>query len=198
MLTDVKTHYDMLIDEGNDPVHDPLPMREYMNKWDGDNFIYDMKLSKGKTVLEIGVGTGRLAQKVAPQCKTLYGIDISPKTIERAKENLNNYKNIHLICNDFLCEEFNSKFDIIYSSLTFLHIEDKQKALEKVSYILNKDGIFVLSIDKNQTEYIDMGTRKVKVYPDKSDVIQKYLLDSKLQILKAYETELAHIFVTKK
>ena len=39
------------------------------------------KLSKDKTVLEIGVGTGRLAVRTAPLCKEFYGIDISTENI---------------------------------------------------------------------------------------------------------------------
>ena len=75
-------HYDLLIDENNDPVHDPKPLRDYMDKWDGQSFLDKMKLDKDKSVLEIGVGTGRLAVRVAPLCGQFYGIDISPKTIE--------------------------------------------------------------------------------------------------------------------
>ena len=84
---EVKAHYDKLIDENNDPVYDPKPLREYMDKWDGLTFIAQLLLNKEKTVLEIGVGTGRLGMRVAPQCKLFYGIDISPKTIARAKQN---------------------------------------------------------------------------------------------------------------
>ena len=99
MYTDAKTHYDMLIDEGNDPIYDTEPLKEYMNKWDGELFIEEMKLTKDKTVLEIGIGTGRLALKVATECKTLYGIDISPKTIEKAKINLKEFvkKQLHIL-----------------------------------------------------------------------------------------------------
>ncbi len=198
MYTDAKTHYDMLIDEENDPVHDPLPIREYMSKWDGDSFIQNMELAKDKTVLEIGIGTGRLAMKVAPECKILYGIDISPKTVKRAKENLKDFKNVTLICDDFFAYEFDEKFDVIYSSLTFMHIEDKQTAINKVSSLLNKDGVFVLSIDKNQSNYIDMGTRKVKIFPDMPNLISKYISLSGLTITHQYETEFAFVFVTKK
>lgn len=28
------THYDLLIAENNDPVHDPEPLRAYMDKWE--------------------------------------------------------------------------------------------------------------------------------------------------------------------
>lgn len=27
-------HYDKLIEEKNDPVYDPKPLKEYMDKWD--------------------------------------------------------------------------------------------------------------------------------------------------------------------
>ena len=87
-MNQVIYHYDSLIDENNDPACDPKPAQEYMNKWDGQVFIDELELSTSKTVLEIGVGTGRLALKVCGKCKSFVGIDISPKTIERAKENL--------------------------------------------------------------------------------------------------------------
>ena len=59
-------HYDSLIDENNDPVQDPKPLRDYMDKWDGKVFIDKMELNNEKSVLEIGVGTGRLPVRVAP------------------------------------------------------------------------------------------------------------------------------------
>ena len=94
-------HYDTLVYKNNDPVHDPAPLKEYMDKWDGNRFIEDLQLSDDKSVLEIGVGTGRLAIRVASRCAHFIGIDVSPKTIERARENLTDYKNVDLICDDF-------------------------------------------------------------------------------------------------
>lgn len=87
-LSSVSKHYDLLIDENNDPARDPEPLREYMDKWDGQQFIDSLQLTKEKSVLEIGVGTGRLAVRVASECREFCGIDLSPKTAERAKENL--------------------------------------------------------------------------------------------------------------
>ena len=37
-------HYDLLIDEGNGAFRDPPALQEYMNKWDGRNFIESMAL----------------------------------------------------------------------------------------------------------------------------------------------------------
>ena len=133
----VITHYHLLIDEDNDPFRDPPMWQEYMAKWDGEQFIEALELTKNKKVLEIGIGTGRIAVKVAPFCMTLTGIDISPKTIERAKENLKEYSNISFVCDDFYGYEFGETFDVIYSSLTMMHFKNKATVITKIDKLLN-------------------------------------------------------------
>ncbi len=197
-MQDVIDHYNKLIDENNDPVHDPKPLRAYMDKWDGEKFIKSMQLNKSKSVLEIGVGTGRLAIKVAPLCKSLSGIDISSKTIQRATENLSSHDNVKLICDDFMSFEFVDRYDVIYSSLTFMHIEDKLSAIKKIASLLHEEGLFILSIDKNQADFLDMGTRKIKIYPDRPKDILEFIAEAKLELINQFETEYAYITVSKK
>lgn len=194
----VVKHYNCLIDENNDPVYDPTPLREYMDKWDGQIFIDKMKLDKSKNVLEIGVGTGRLAIKVVPLCHTFLGIDISPKTIARAKSNLSEYLNATLICGDFMTCRFDSVFDVIYSSLTFMHIKEKQKCFDRIYSLLHPNGRLVLSIDKNQDEYIACGNRRLKIYPDNPTETKDFIARSGLTLLDCIETDLAYIFVCRK
>ncbi len=194
----VTHHYDLLIAENNDPVHDPKPLQDYMDKWDGQVFIDKMELNKDKSVLEIGVGTGRLAVRVAPLCGEFYGVDISPNTIGRAKDNLAEFENVRLTCSDFLSYEFDCTFDVVYSSLTFMHIEDKQRAVNKIAGLLNDAGRFVLSIDKNPSEFIDTGTRKIRIFPDTPEEIKTYISNSGLLLLEHYETEFATVFVAQK
>ena len=191
-------HYDLLIEENNDPFNDPPALQEYMNQWDGALFLKSLNLTASKNVLEIGVGTGRIAVKVAPHCKRLVGVDISPKTIERAKENLKDYSNISFVCADFNTHAFNETFDIIYSSLTMMHFENKQQVISKVDTLLDKGGVFCLSIDKNQSDYIDMGTRKIKIYPDTLDNIKSLIDASSMTVTNIYETDNAYIIVSKK
>lgn len=194
----VITHYDLLIDENNDPFRDPPELQEYMNGWDGEKFVEALELTKNKSVLEIGIGTGRLAVRVAPHCRKLTGIDISPKTVERAKENLKDYKNISFICDDFNVHEFCETFDIIYSSLTMMHFKQKAQVIAKIDTLLNDNGIFCVSLDKNVSEYIDMGTRKIKVYPDTADGITSLVEATAMSVAKVIETEKAYIIVSKK
>lgn len=194
MIKTVIEHYDLLIEEGNDPVQDPPILRDYMDKWDGQDFIEKLKLDKTKTVLEIGVGTGRLAVRTVPLCGSFVGIDLSAKTIEQAKKNLANWNNVTLCQGDFLTYNFLQSFEVIYSSLTFLHIEKKQEAMDKISGLLKRKGIFVLSIDKKQEEVIDMGSRKVFVFPDEPNETVSYIKKAGLRLVEQCETEFAYIF----
>lgn len=198
MNSEIIQHYDLLIDENNDPVHAPKPLRDYMDKWDGQAFIDKKNLDKDKSVLEIGVGTGRLAVRVAPLCGQFYGIDISPKTIDRAKENLSEQTNVNLLCEDFQTLDISYSFDVIYSSLTFMHIEEKQIAINKVAALLKNSGKFILSIDKNKDGFIDTGTRKITVFSDTPAEMKSYIENSGLLLIEQFETEFAHIFIAEK
>lgn len=191
-------HYDKLIEENNDPVYDPEPLKKHMDKYDGQTFLDEMRLDKTKCVLEIGVGTGRLALKTVPLCRRFYGIDISPKTIDRARHHLSAHHTVELICDDFMQHDFSIRFDVIYSSLTLMHIEDKQRFFNKIYSLLDSSGRFVLSIDKNQNKYIDCGVRKIEIYPDHPDDTRLYIKKSGLTLSDCMETEFAHIFVCTK
>lgn len=195
MDNSVSKYYDNLINNNNDPFRDSPRLKEYMDKWDGEEFIERLNLSANKNVLEIGVGTGRLASRVAPLCKSFTGIDISPKTIERAKENLLDHSNIELILGDFLEYEVHKTYDVIYSSLTFMHIKDKLSAIKKVASLLNKNSRFVLSVDKSQETYIEVYGEKLEIHPDTVTSIMGYVYPSGLFIEEILETEFAHIFV---
>lgn len=168
-----------------------------MDKWDGQKFIDKMALNAEKSVLEIGVGTGRLAVRLAPLCKQFYGIDLSQKTVARAKENLSWCANTTLICGDFLTHQFDCTFDVIYSSLTFMHMKNKQQAVDKAAKLLNPHGKFFLSIDKNQTELLDAGAMKIRIYPDNPVQIQACIRTAGLTLIEHFETEFAHVFVAQ-
>ncbi len=198
MDASVLSHYDFLIEAGNDPVLDPAPLRAHMDGWDGQAFLDAMALDADKSVLEIGVGTGRLAVRVAPHCGVFYGIDLSPKTIERAKEHLHAQKNATLLCADFLEYSFSRTFDVIYASLVFLHLKEKRQALEKVFSLLNQGGIFALSIDKNQSDVLDFGARRLYVYPDDPDKTRALLYEVGFIIAEEKDVEFAHLFFCKK
>lgn len=82
--------------------------------------------------------------------------------------------------------------------MTMMHFECKQKLIEKVDSLLKVGGVFCLSIDKNQGKFIDMGNRKITVFPDTVDNIVSLVERTKKDVTDVKEIENAFIIVCKK
>lgn len=197
-MDEVLLHYEKLIDEGNDPVLDPPELAAYMDGWDGHSFLVALMLDGTQDVLEIGVGTGRLALRTAPLCRSYTGVDLSPKTVARAGEHLAGHTHVHLICADFLAWDTAARFDVIYSSLTFQHFAGKQQAADRVASLLRPGGRAVISLDKDQSGVIDYGVRQVRVYPDNPQTTSTCLELAGLRVTALQETERAYIITAVK
>ncbi|MBQ4575718.1 MAG: class I SAM-dependent methyltransferase [Clostridia bacterium] len=196
MQLQVNEHYDRLALSGNDPVNDPPMLQEYMDGWDGVPFLDAMGEIDGKDVLEIGCGSGRQALRVLDRgCGAYTGIDISDETLLLASENLAAYENVTLDCCHFPLEIPEGTFDIVFSTLTFMHIQDKLRACSAAAGLLKPGGRFVLSISKDTSDMLDMGDYTVKLYPDSPDEIRACLRASRLRLHEVIETEKAYIFV---
>lgn len=192
-MSEIAKHYDLLIEHGNDPVLDEPTLANYMDKWDGQKFIELLHLNKNESLLEIGCGTGRIAKKIIDSCITYLGIDISPKTIEVAKRHFVHNPNAVFVCGNFMDYVFNQTYDVIYSTLTFMHIENKKDALMKIFNLLKNNGRLVLSIDKNQQNIIDTGYSTITVFPDNPKEICKILESCKFNNIIVNEVEFAYI-----
>ena len=89
-------------------------------------------------------------------------------------------------------------FDRIYSSLTFMHIEDKRAACRKIASLLTPGGRCILSLDKDQSGLIDMGTRHVVVWPDNPETISAYFSEAGLRVAPIRATERAWLVIAER
>lgn len=191
-----KEHYDLLIAEGNDPVLDPPELAAYMDGWDGEALMQALDLTPDCRVLEIGVGTGRLAIRVLKRgCGRFTGIDLSEPTIQAARGHLTSFPNATLLAGEFPGEAPDGPFDRIYSSLTFLHIAKKREACQKIASLLADGGRCVISLDQEQSDVLDMGSRKVRTYPDRPEEIERFLRQSGLCVRPAVKLERAYLII---
>lgn len=159
-----REHYDRLAGMGND-INDPPEALEYMSRWDGPPFWSAVGDSRGKDVLEIGIGTGRIARRILEHgCRSLTGLDVSPMTIEAAESQLSGFENIELILADIteFCQP--GSFDTACSVLTFMHIQDKVTALWNIVKCLRPGGHLVLSIS-NASDSFDFGEWMIPLFP---------------------------------
>ena len=106
-------------------------------------FISSTDFSKNDVVLDVGTGTGIIANALAPLVKEVIGIDSSQDMLK-----CNDWRcNVSFVKRDIreplLCEEF---FDKVTARLVFHHIIDKtQKAMDECYRVLKNWGKMVLS-----------------------------------------------------
>ena len=82
-------------------------------------------IDQNSAVAEIGVGGGRIAERVAGRCRRLQCFDISPNMLERARAHLVQRTNISfgLLERPELPAEATASFDFVYSFDVFVHLD---------------------------------------------------------------------------
>lgn len=105
-------------------------------------------ISKGKKVLEIGVGLGAEHQLFAEAGANLFGIDLTKRAIFLTRKRLNLYKlSSKLSVGNAEALDFpNSNFDIVYSWGVMHHTPNTSKAINEVHRVLKANGIAKIMI----------------------------------------------------
>ena len=109
---------------------------------------------KGKNILDLGCGDGTISSLVCKKGGKVIGVDKNEVSINLARKKEGKY-----ICNDLDDVDFQKEqFDIIYSSMVFLFLNDKEikSLIDRIYSWLKKDGIFIFS-DIHPTTEIQKG-----------------------------------------
>jgi ubiquinone/menaquinone biosynthesis C-methylase UbiE len=139
-----------------------------------------LSVVEGETVLEIGSGTGHclkwMAKLVGP-AGTVYGIDISPKMIEKTKRRLEKERlanRAELCCGDATCLPFNeSAFDAVFMSFTLEVFDTPEipRVLAQIKKVLKPGGrLGIVAMSKENGKSVF-----VKVYEWIHNKCPKYL-----------------------
>lgn len=97
------------------------------------------------TATDLGCGTGEMMKLILQQNedKSLYGIDLSEKMLDVAKEKLGN--RVKLILGDSEQLPFpDSFFDVVYCNDSFHHYPAPDKVLSEISRVLKPKGVFLM------------------------------------------------------
>ena len=104
------------------------------------------RLKISDNVLDYGCGTGTAAIEIASSVKTVYGIDISSKMIEAAKEKTveRKVKNIDFAQTTIFDEKFKKgSFDVILC-FNLLHlVDDKPNVMRRINELLKSGGMMI-------------------------------------------------------
>ena len=119
-----------------------------------DAIAKEIKLHDNMEILDFGVGTGLLGFEIAKSVKKVYGVDTSPKMLEKLEEKNRENLNIIPLCQDIIKEPLSQKFDGLVSSMTLHHVENlkdfftaihknlKEKGFIAIADLRSEDGTF--------------------------------------------------------
>ena len=113
------------------------------------SLISILDLKENINFLDIGCGTGWAIGQVANLINDkgeFYGVDLSPKMIEKAKENFHDKNNFHFIeANSESIPLDDNMFDIIICTNSFHHYLHPDKAMKEIHRLLKASGkIYIL------------------------------------------------------
>ncbi len=106
-------------------------------------------LDETSVVVDLGAGTGTFALAVAPLCRRVVAVDVSPVMLAvlNAKAERSGLKNIEVVHAGFLSYEHRGDpADFVYSRNALHHLPDfwKALALQRVADMLDAGGVFRL------------------------------------------------------
>ena len=145
-----------------------------------DSFLGMLPDKPFNSILEVGIGTGAIAEKVAENVGPLIGIDISKEMISNI-----NHPNITAMIGDAHKLEFdNNTFDLIYMRNVIHYIDNPDLALSEIYRCLKPGGYFLFSQvvppDDSISEEYDWLVGRDIHYPTQEEIIQLF---SKLSIV---------------
>lgn len=123
---------------------------------------------KGKTLLDLGCGTGRLSFEFAKYCKQVVGFDFSEQMIKKAKDHANNLgvKNVRFEVGDITHFNTDIKFDIVFFGGVLMCIPDEnlQGVFDSITPLMHRNSVVInrdtLSLNETFT------TEKISDRPD--------------------------------
>lgn len=126
-------------------------------------------IGPGKTVLEIGPGTGQATDPVLDTGCGYNAIELGENLYEMMKRKYGNYPNFNIVNDDFITYDFgDQKFDMIYSAATIQWIPE-EIAFSKTFDLLNPGGTLAMMITKS-----DYKTGNEELYNKIQQVYSEY------------------------
>lgn len=122
--------------------------RSYLRKIEKDLLTN----SKGKTLIDIGAGSGYISIEMARKGLKVYALDISPQSIELLKKYKKKFvlKNLHILHNPAEKIPLPSKsIDYIVANAVLEHIFDEEQAISEWNRILKIGGKIFLTVPIN-------------------------------------------------
>ena len=125
-------------------------------------------IGPGKTVLELGPGTGQATDPILDTGCDYHAIELGGNLYEMMKRKYENYPNFSIVNDDFITHDFrDQKFDMIYSAATIQWIPE-EIAFSKTFDLLKPGGLLAMMLTKAdyKTPNEDLYTKIQQIYSE--------------------------------
>ncbi|WP_277678262.1 class I SAM-dependent methyltransferase [Gracilibacillus dipsosauri] len=127
----------MAIDSWNATLYDQKHV--FVSKF-GEDVIDLLAPRKRENILDLGCGTGDLAERISKCGTNVIGVDQSENMINKARAK---YPNIHFQVQDILQLDYSNEFDAVFSNATLHWVKQPEIALRNIHHALKPGGRFV-------------------------------------------------------
>lgn len=149
------------------------------------------KLGPGKTVLEIGPGTGQATEPILKTGCSYLAIELGENFTEAMKSRFGSYGNFQIVNADFETYDFGRRqFDLVYSAATIQWIPE-EIGFPKVYELLKSGGTFAMMLTRT-----DYKTPNEALYLKIQEVYERYFHpETKYTCSLAYHNVEKHGFI---
>jgi trans-aconitate methyltransferase len=118
----------------------------------GEDLVELLAPRKGESILDLGCGTGELANKLSQMGVTVSGIDKSENMILQAQKK---YPNLNFSVQDAIKLNYSNEFDAVFSNATLHWVKNAKQALFCIFTSLKDGGRFVAELGgKGNVQFI--------------------------------------------
>lgn len=116
---------------------------EYLNSFENDAVLKALGNLKGKKVLDVGCGTGRLIRFMLEKGAEVSGADVSEEMLRVARKNFPEVSFLKAEMENLPFEDNN--FDLVVATFVIVHLKNLSGFFAEVYRVLKNGGIFVLT-----------------------------------------------------
>lgn len=168
-----------------------------------EKFIQEIERNvslEGKSILEVGCGSGNYSRQIKKKCHSLIGIDPDKKVIQQAQEKDSSQKESYLVGSATSLDFMDNSFDIVVFTLSFHHVPmlEMKAALQESVRVVRSGGYIIFLEPKKNGSFFEAEILFDAGDGDESqekDVAYKVLQDSPYtQIVKEVDEKTAFVF----
>jgi len=106
-------------------------------------------------VLDLGCGTGLVAEALGARCQTLVGVDISSKMVEIAQDK-GLYTDLFVESIDHYLTRCEARFDLVIAADVLIYIGQLESTFQQIFDVMEDGGLFIFSVEHGADQGVEL------------------------------------------